>query len=141
MMPVRRSQNWLPGIFNDFFGNEWMEKANVTSPAINIMETENDYQVEVAAPGMTKNDFNIRIDEDNQLIVSMEKKDECREEGKHGRYLRREFSFSHFQQTMILPDNVETNNIEAKVEHGVLTVVIPKKKMEEKRSSKQIEVK
>ena len=141
MMPVRRSQNWLPGIFNDFFGNEWLEKANVTSPAINIMETENDYQVEVAAPGMTKNDFNIPIDEDNQLIVSMEKKDERKEEGKHGRYLRREFSFSHFQQTMILPDNVETGNIEANVEHGVLTVVIPKKKVEEKRSSKRIEVK
>lgn len=140
MMPVRRSQNWLPGIFNDFFGNEWMEKANVTSPAINIMETENDYRVEVAAPGMTKNDINIRIDEDNQLIVSMEKKEEQKAD-KPGRYLRREFSYSHFQQTMILPDNVETGKIEAKVEHGVLTVVIPKKKMEEKKASKQIEVK
>ena len=140
MMPVRRSQNWLPGIFNDFFGNEWMEKANVTSPAINIMETEDDYRVEVAAPGMTKNDINIRIDEDNQLIVSMEKKEEQKDD-KRGRYLRREFSYSHFQQTMILPDNVETGKIEAKVEHGVLTVVIPKKKMEEKKASKQIEVK
>ena len=141
MMPVRRSQNWLPGIFNDFFGNEWMEKANVTSPAINIMETEDDYQVEVAAPGMTKDDFNIRIDEDNQLIVSMEKKEEHKEEGKHGRYLRREFSYSHFQQTMILPDHVETGKIEAKVENGILTVVIPKRKIEEKKASKQIEVK
>ena len=49
MMPVRKSQNWLPGIFNDFFGNEWMEKANSTSPAINIIESEKDYKVEIAA--------------------------------------------------------------------------------------------
>lgn len=60
MMPVRKSQNWLPGIFNDFFGNEWMEKANSTSPAINIIESEKDYKVEIAAPGLTKDDFSIR---------------------------------------------------------------------------------
>ena len=61
MMPVRKSQNWLPGIFNDFFGNEWLEKANSTSPAINIIESEKDYKVEIAAPGLTKDDFSIRI--------------------------------------------------------------------------------
>ena len=59
MMPVRKSQNWLPGIFNDFFGNEWMEKANSTSPAINIIESEKDYKVEIAAPGLTKDDFRL----------------------------------------------------------------------------------
>ena len=53
MMPARRSQNWLPGIFNDFFGNEWVEKTNTASPAINIIESDNDYKVEEAAPGMT----------------------------------------------------------------------------------------
>ena len=61
MMPVRKSQNWLPGIFNDFFGNEWMEKANSTSPAINIIESEKDYKVEIAAPGLTKDDFSRNI--------------------------------------------------------------------------------
>ena len=54
MMPVRRTQNWLPSIFNDFFDNEWMEKANATAPAINVLETEKEYKVELAAPGMTK---------------------------------------------------------------------------------------
>ena len=73
MMPVRRTQNWLPSIFNDFFDNEWMTRANATAPAINVIESEKDYKVEVAAPGMTKEDFNVRIDEDNNLVISMEK--------------------------------------------------------------------
>lgn len=71
MLPTRRSQNWLPGIFNDFFGNEWMEKS--TSPAINIIENDKEYKVELAAPGLTKEDFNVRVTEENQLVVTMEK--------------------------------------------------------------------
>lgn len=106
MMPVRRTQSWLPSIFNDFFDNDWMVKANATAPAINVFETEKEYKVELAAPGMTKEDFNVRIDEDNNLVISMEKKTENKEK-KEGRYLRREFSYSKFQQTMILPDNVD----------------------------------
>ena len=142
MMPIRKSQNWLPGIFNDFFGNEWVTKANATAPAINIFESENAYEVEVAAPGLTKDDFKIRIDEDNQLIVSMEKKQEQKEDKKEGRYLRRGFSYTQFQQTMILPDDVEKDKIEAKVEHGVLKVNIPKRKIEEEpKNERQIEIK
>ncbi len=67
-MPVRRTQSWLPSIFNDFFDNDWMVKANATAPAINVFETENEYKLELAAPGMTKDDFNVRIDEDNNLV-------------------------------------------------------------------------
>ena len=74
MMPVRRNQNWLPSIFNDFFDNDWMVKANATAPAINVFETEKEYKVELAAPGMTKEDFNVHIDEENNLVISMEKK-------------------------------------------------------------------
>ena len=75
MMPVRRSnQTWLPSIFNDFFDNDWMVKANATAPAINVIESDKDYKVEVAAPGMTKEDFKIHINEDNDLVISMEKK-------------------------------------------------------------------
>ena len=70
MMPVRRSnQTWLPSIFNDFFDNDWMVKANATAPAINVIESDKDYKVEVAAPGMTKEDFKIHINEDNDLVI------------------------------------------------------------------------
>lgn len=142
MIPTRRSQNWIPGIFNDFFGNEWMEKANTTSPAINIAETDTDYKVEIAVPGMTKDDFSIRIEDDDQLVVTMEKKQENKEEDQKGRYLRREFSYSQFQQNMILPDNVEKDKIEAKVENGILTIDIPKKDPNaQKPVNKVIEIK
>ena len=142
MVPVRRTQNWLPDIFNDFFDNTWMEKANATAPAINIRETETDYEVEVAAPGMTKEDFNIKIDNNNQLVVSMEKKEEHEEGKKEGRYLRREFSYSKFQQALILPDDVEKDKIEAKVEHGVLTITLPKQVITpESKEGKTIEIK
>ena len=130
-MPVRRTQSWLPSIFNDFFDNDWMVKANATAPAINVLETEKEYKVELAAPGMTKDDFNVRIDEDNNLVISMEKKTENKEEKKDGRYLRREFSYSKFQQTMILPDNVDKEKIAASVEHGVLNIELPKLSEEE----------
>jgi len=142
MMPVRRSQNWLPDVFNDLFNNDWMVRANATAPAINVIETEHDYKVEVAAPGMKKDDFNIKIDEENQLIVSMEKKQENNEEKKNGRYLRREFSYTKFQQTMILPENADKDRIAAKMENGVLSIDIPKKTEEEiKKAEKLIEIK
>lgn len=142
MMPVRRSQNWLPSIFNDFLGDSWMEKTNVTSPSINVKENDKEFKVEVAAPGMTKEDFNVRLDEDNNLVITMEKKTENKEENKDERYLRREFSYSKFQQTMILPDNVERDNINAQVENGVLTLTIPKLTEEQiKKNERVIEVK
>ena len=126
MVPVKTNQNWLPSIFNDFFDNEWMSRANATAPAINVIENEKDYKVELAAPGMTKNDFKVSVDESNNLVICMEKKDEKKEEKKDGKYLRREFSYSRFQQSILLPDNVEKDKISAKVEHGVLFIDIPK---------------
>lgn len=142
MMPVRRNQNWLPSIFNDFFDNDWMVKANATAPAINVIESATDYKVEVAAPGMKKEDFNIHVNEDNDLVISMEKKEEKKDENKEARYLRREFSYSKYQQTLILPDDVDKDKIDAKVENGVLTIELPKRKPEETvKTTKTIEIK
>ena len=144
MMPVRRTQGWLPGILDDFFGNEWVDKTS--SPAVNVIETDKEYKVEIAAPGLTRDDFKIDINEDNELTVSMEKKveknEESEKEGKKHTYLRREFSYSSFRQRMILPDNVNVDNIDAKMENGVLTIDIPKKTEEEKRKNmRQIDIK
>ncbi|MCD8268349.1 MAG: Hsp20/alpha crystallin family protein [Parabacteroides sp.] len=142
MMPIRKNQNWLPSIFNDFFDNEWMEKANSTAPAINVIESEKDYKIELAAPGMTKDDFNVRIDDDNCLVISMEKKTKNKDEKHNGRYLRHEFSYSKFQQTMILPDDVDKEQICAKVENGVLTVdVLKKAPVEAAKLQRNIEIK
>ena len=146
MMPVRRTQGWLPGILDDFFGNEWVDKTSSTAPAVNVIETAKEYKVERAAPGLTRDDFKIDINEDNELTVSMEKKveknEESEKEGKKHTYLRREFSYSSFRQRMILPDNVNVDNIDAKMENGVLTIDIPKKTEEEKRKNmRQIDIK
>ncbi len=138
MVPVRRSQNWLPEIFNDFFDNDWMVRTNATAPAINVLENEHSYELEVAAPGMNKNDFKVHIDENGNLSIEMEKKVEDKEEKKNGRYLRREFSYSKFQQTMVLPDDVERDKISAKVENGVLSVIIPKVEKNKVEDSKRV---
>lgn len=252
MMPVRKSQNWLPNIFNDFFGNEWLARPNSTVPAVNIIETDDEFKVEVAAPGLTKDDFQINISEDNELVITMEHRSESsqgddtpsmqpngngrqsdgmqqesgqqtqqmqqasqqdgqtRQESsqqggneqhghaqqthgssmqhsqsqqqenntqhgghqpngqsqqagesmqhtqpqqggnrmqtnnrseKKGTYLRREFSYTQFQQSMILPDNIDKDGITASVTNGVLTIDIPKKKADEKeKGDRQIQI-
>ena len=142
MLPVRRTtDSWLPDIFNDFFDNSWMERPTYTAPAINVIESENEYDVELAAPGLTKDDFNVHVDADNNLQIRMEKKTETKEGKKHGRYLRREFSYEKFQQTLLLPDDVDAEKIEAKVENGVLNVHLPKVvKVEKPNPVKQIAV-
>ena len=133
MMPTRKyyNQNWLPSIFNDFFDNNWMEKANATAPAINVVESDKDYKVEVAVPGMTKEDFNIHLGDENELVISMEKKVE-NEDKENKKYLRREFSYTKFQQSLYLPDKVDKEKITANVANGVLTIELPKYSQEEK---------
>ena len=122
--------------------NDWMVKANATAPAINVIESDTDYKVEVAAPGMTKEDFNIHLSEDNELVISMEKKTETNEEDKQNKkYLRREFSYTKFQQALVLPDDVEKDKINANVTNGVLTIELPKRTPEEKaKINKVIEI-
>lgn len=140
MTPMKRNydQNWVPSIFNDFFDNDWMIKANATAPAINVIENEKEYKVEVAAPGMTKEDFNIQLNENNDLLISMEKKNEVKDEDKNKKYLRREFSYSKFQQALILPDDVDKEKIDAAVKDGVLTVNLPKLTPQEKELAKKV---
>lgn len=144
MMPVRKynNQEWFPSIFNDFFDNDWVAKVNTSTPAINVIEDENAYKVEVAAPGMTKDDFNIHLDEDNELVISMEKKSENEQKSKDNKkYLRREFSYSKFQQSLVLPDNVDKEKISASVADGVLTLELPKMTQDQReKQNRKIEI-
>lgn len=140
MMPRKYNQNWLPSIFNDFFDNDWMVRTNATAPAINVLENEHSYEIEVAAPGMKKEDFKVHIDENGNLAIEMEKKVDEKDEKRNGHYLRREFSYSKFQQTMVLPDDVERDKISAKVENGVLNVRIPKVEKKAAETKRSIEI-
>lgn len=141
MLPVLNRNTWMPEVFNDFFDNDFMLRPNATAPAINVKESDKDYVVELAAPGLKKEDFNVNIDKDGNLHIRMECKAEKKDEDKKSHYLRREFSYSKYEQTLLLPDDVEKDKIEAKVNDGVLTVNLPKKENKTDNAMKQIEVK
>ena len=140
-MTLARRNSWMPDVFNDFFDTDFMPRANATAPAINVKETEKEYTVEVAAPGMKKEDFNINLDDDGNLVIKMEKKDEKKDENKKEHYLRREFAYSKFEQTLLLPDEVDKEKIGAGVNDGVLTVSLPKIEKNTVKTARQIEVK
>lgn len=140
MLPIMHRNQWLPEVFNDFFNTDFMPKVNATAPAINVMESDKDYMVELAAPGLKKEDFSVNINDDGNLVIKMEKKEEKKEENKTSHYLRREFSFSKYEQTLILPDDVEKEEIRAKMENGVLTIDLPKMVVSQKKPAREIVV-
>ena len=146
MLPAKKlnGQNWLPDFFTDFFDGNIRHHFG-SGPAMNVIEEDNCYKVELATPGMCRKDVNIHVTKDNKLVIEMEKKcddkeccpdekkddkkddKECKgKECKNKRFLRREFSYSKFHQTLGLPENADKNSIEATVKHGVLHIVIPK---------------
>jgi len=150
MLTVRKNNVWFPDFFNDLFDAALTPaKAKTAAPAINVSENDKEYKVEVAAPGMGKDDFDIELNEENNLVIKLEKKVEKNDEQPEGakkdsgyRYLRREFSYEKYQQTLILPDDVDKENINATVEHGVLTVSLPKvQSKEEPKMSRKIDIK
>ena len=143
-MNNRGNQNWLPDVFGDFFDNNYMRRPSGTAPAINVLEGRNDYRVELAAPGMRKEDFRITINSEGDLEIQMEKRhnDSDSQKANEYRFLRREFNYTRFSQTLILPDDVDKEHIGAHVEHGVLSVDLPKQPKQEKAEhAKCIEVK
>ena len=140
MLPIKNRNQWLPTVFNDFFNTDYMPKASCTAPAINVTESDKDYTVELAAPGLKKEDFKVNINDDGNLVIKMEQKQEQKEEDKSRHYLRREFSYSKYEQTLILPDDVEKEQISAKVDNGVLTIDLPKTAAAQKKPARQIEI-
>lgn len=141
MLPVMNRNLWMPEEFNDFFDTDFMPRVSATAPAINVKESEKDYTVELAAPGLTKDDFNVNIDNDGNLHIKIENKSNKKDEDKKSHYLRREFSYSKYEQTLLLPDDVEKDKIAASVNHGVLTVELPKLMKAEEKTARQIEIK
>ena len=140
MLPVMNRNLWMPEVFNDFFDTDFMPRVNATAPAINVKESEKDYTVELAAPGLTKDDFIVNIDDDGNLHVKIENKSQKKEEDKKSHYLRREFSYSKYEQTLLLPDDVDKAKIAASVNNGVLTIDLPKVEQTVVKNARQIAV-
>jgi len=129
LMDTQKSLFNLNRIFNG--GSE-------ITPAMNIKETKNDFEIEMAAPGLTKNDFNITID-DGVLTISSEKEEKTEE--KEEGYLRREFSYRTFTRSMSLPETVdESKDVKAEYHDGVLKLVLHKKPEEKSKVAKTIKV-
>ena len=145
MLLVRRNNDfdWLNNWFDDnFFNTPVMAQTTTTAPAVNGKEDSKQYVMEVAVPGLKKEQVNMSIDKDGYLTLSIENKNEQKDENKKEHYLRREFSYTSYRQSYALPDNVDADKIEANVADGVLKVVLPKvEKKEEKEDVKHIEVK
>lgn len=145
MLPVLNSNYWFPTMFDEFFNNEWMPKAKATAPAVNVKEDAKAYTMEIAVPGVKKEYCRVNINADGNLEVAIENKLEHKEEekseDKKEHYLRREFSYSNYQQVYALPEDIVKEEISAKVEHGVLTITMPKEKpVEENKIQRQVEI-
>ena len=137
---LMRTNGWLPTVFEDFFNNDFMPRVNTTAPAVNVKEDESAYTMELAAPGIKKEYCRVSINDDGNLCIAIENKMEHKDEDKKHHYLRREFSYSNYEQNYTLPEDVDKEGIAAKVENGILTVTLPKVKKEEKKEVKAIEI-
>ena len=141
MLPILNANNWFPTMFDDFFNNDWMPKMKATAPAVNVKEDAKAYTMELAVPGIKKEFCRVNINADGNLEVAIENKLEHKEENKKEHFLRREFSYSNYQQTYVLPDDIEKDHIAAKVDNGVLTITLPKFTKEEvKQIQRQINI-
>jgi HSP20 family protein len=119
---------------------DYVPRANSTAPAVNVKEDDKAYTMELAAPGIKKEFCRVSINEEGNLNIAIENKTEHKESDQKHHYLRREFSYSNYEQAYTLPDDVIKDKISAKVENGILTVIMPKATKEEKKVSKNIAV-
>ncbi|HNP19236.1 MAG TPA: Hsp20/alpha crystallin family protein [Fulvivirga sp.] len=141
MTLIRRTNDLFPTLFDDNFGrdlffNNGFNSFN-TAPAVNVKEAADNYEVEMAAPGMNKKDFKIELD--NQVLTISYEKEET-EKSKEENYSKREFSYSSFQRTFTLPKTVESDKIKATYTDGILRLNIPKKEEAKDKPARLISI-
>ena len=132
----------INSIFDNFFEDDGANLFNWRSssafPSVNVKDEEKNYSLEVAAPGLTKKDFNIEVDK-GVLTISSETKKEDKEETEN--YTRQEYSYSSFSRSFWLPEEVKENDITATYKDGILSVNVPKVKTAKKKTAKKIAIK
>ncbi len=142
MLPRINTGFEFPDLFDRFLNDNLLRNksalSDYTVPAVNVSEDDKKYEVDVAAPGMEKKDFNIDIT-DNVLTVSAEKQEEEKKEEEN--YVRREFGYTQFKRTFALPENTNEEKIDANYKDGVLKIAIPKKEIEKAKAQRKIDVK
>ena len=141
-MLARLNRNYVPAYWDDFFNDRFFNQlnpatGNSSTPAVNVSEDEKGYTIEVAAPGLSRKDFSLEVDDDI-LTISTEQK-ESKEEKKQN-YLRREFNYHTFKRSFRLPETVDQEQIRATHESGILTLTLPKKEEAVQNAPRQIAV-
>lgn len=137
----------MPSLLNDFFTDDWLnsslanwKSSGATLPAVNVKETNDDFRIEVAAPGMKRDDFKVELD-NHILTISSQREDQREDKGQDGDYTRREFSYQSFQRSFTLPEGkVEGEKIAARYVDGILYITVPKKEEAKIKPAKQIAV-
>jgi HSP20 family protein len=144
-MAILRFQNQFPTLFDRFFENDlfdWSNRnyssTNTTLPSVNIKESTDDFEVEMAAPGFTKNDFKIELNHD--LLTISSGKEITNETREDQQFTLREFSYQSFSRSFTLPNSADSEKIGAKYENGILRVKIPKKEEAKPRPARQIAI-
>ena len=137
-----RNNRFLPGFTDDFFGKDFLadffdSSANKTIPEVNVLENAEGYKIEVAAPGLAKNDFKIEVN-NNVLTISSEK--ETKLEDEKEKFIRREFSYSSFKRSFSLPESVNQDKIKANHKDGILMVEIPKRDEAKEKPKREIKI-
>ncbi len=146
MTLVKRSNSYFPSFLDNFLSRDLMDwgtanfsSTDTTLPAVNVKETEDSFEIEVAAPGMKKEDFKVNI-ENHVLTISSEKNEERKEEEK-GRFTRREFSYQSFQRSFSIPENVvDGEKISARYCEGILCITLPKKEEVKPKPAREISI-
>jgi HSP20 family protein len=142
-MLARINKNYVPAYWDDFFNDNFFNGFNsgsrhTHSPAVNIVEDDKEYRIEVAVPGVARKDFSIDLNDD-VLTISSEQKSDKKDENR--RYMRREFSYSTFKRSFQLPDTIDQDHIKASHDAGILNIQLPKKEEVVQKAPKQIEIK
>ncbi len=131
---------WLPSLVDEFFNHDWLPSApafHTTVPAVNVKELEKDFVLEIAVPGLRKEDFTIEIDND---LLSISSSFEQKTKKAEGKFTRREFSYNSFRRSFSIPEAVDANKIKANYTDGILTIDLPKRKEALPQPTKRIAI-
>ncbi len=142
MLPVLKNRNRVPSLMDEFFGRDLLDnifpdQTGVSMPAVNVIDGPDEFRIEVAAPGLDKNDFKVDLD-NRMLTISCEK--EQKKEDNEDRFMRREFSYTSFRRTFSLPEGVDAEKVKAHHKNGVLNIHIPKKEEAKQKPPRQISI-
>jgi len=144
MLPIANNYHSLPSLIDDIFGQSWFENVldgsstRTIVPSVNVFEDKDEFRIEVAAPGLKKDDFKLDLNQ-RVLSISTEKTEESKTP-ETGGFIRREFNYSSFCRTFGLPSSVNAEKVSAKYENGILNVVLPKKEEAKVLPARQIAI-